>query len=151
MIDASSRAGKSPVVTIFKSRKRRSSSPDLIHRDPYSLQTQTHYQHATYHPGHHYPSPHPTYYPDPSSPAVPYMPQSFPSCQYLSTPQTNNILPQTPPLPTCMEARPQLVQPSFEHWTSSHYAPNYASQNYTLPGHPTDTQHQHGQFFVKAS
>lgn len=150
MIDASSRAGKSPVVTIFKSRKRRNSSPDMaVHRELYPAQSQTHYQHQAYHPDYHYPSIHSGYYNEASSPTASYMPQSFPSCQYSM--QTNNSINQSPSLPSCMETRAQVLQPSYAHWLAGHYGPNHNQQNYSVQGHQSDTQYQHGQFYVKAS
>ncbi len=53
MIDASNRAGKSSVVTVFKSKRRRSSSPDTVSPSPYSIN-------FPYTPGHYPVAPYPT-------------------------------------------------------------------------------------------
>ncbi|XP_065056417.1 homeobox protein homothorax-like isoform X2 [Rhopilema esculentum] len=151
MIDASSRAGKSPVVTIFKSRKRRSSSPDMLHRDPHFTPIPSHYQHGSYHSDYHFPSVHSGYYPDTPAPPAPYMPQSYAPCQFLANSQTTNTTAQSPPLPSCMESRPPLMQPSYGLWSSNHHSPSHFSQNYSLPTYVSDSQYQHGQFYVKAS
>ena len=146
MIDASSQVGKSPVVTVFKSRKRKSSSPEMAHHEPHLAHPANHYQPAAYHSDYHYPSMHSSFYTDTSLPATPHLPQSYPPCQYLAAPQMNNNTPPVASYPTCIEPRPQAVQPSIGHWSSSHH-----SQNFQYPVHTTETQLQHGQFYVKAS
>jgi len=147
MIDASNRAGKSSVVTVFKSKRRRSSSPESVSPGPYSMNfpyTPGHYPVAPYPPDQRHPPIHSGYYPEGSIPPgyyapVPHLsPYGYPSC---SMTDPNTIDAQAASNPNFMQARPQMGQ-------HGHIAQSSHPHMQPVPVYCTDSN---GQLYVKAS
>ena len=137
MIDASSRTGKSPVVTVFKSRKRKISNSDIQHHEPQYQAFPGSYQRATsYQPEYHYPTVPSAYYADTNFTPSHFAAQSQPSCQFAVSVDTS---PVALSLPNCMETRPHAMQTPYGHWTANgHPYPAYTSES-------------QNQMYVKAS
>ena len=147
MIDASNRAGKSSVVTVFKSKRRRSSSPESVSPGPYSMNfpyTPGHYPVAPYPPDQRHPPIHGGYYPEGSIPPgyyapVPHVaPYAYPPCS-INDPTAVDA--QAAANPNFMQARPQMSQ--HGHMPQSSH-PHMQS----VPVYCTDSN---GQLYVKAS
>lgn len=147
MIDASNRAGKSSVVTVFKSKRRRSSSPESVSPGPYSMNfpyTPGHYPVAPYQTDQRHPSIHGGYYPEGTIPAgyyapVPHIaPYPYPSCSMADPPAPEATAQQNQ---NFMQTRPQMGQ--HGHMSQSGHA-----HMQSVPVYCTDSN---GQLYVKAS
>ncbi len=151
MIDASNRAGKSSVVTVFKSKRRRSSSPDSVPPSPYSIN-------FPYTPGHYPVAPYPTdqrhasihsahgaYYPEGGIPAgyyssVPHVaPYPYTPCS-VTDPSPDASAQGNPNFG--MQTRPAMVQQHGHPSQGAH--PHMQS----VPVYCADSS---GQLYVKAT
>eukprot|EP00794_Sanderia_malayensis_P020299 gene20299-22288_t len=153
MIDASSRSGKTPVITVFKSRKRKLSSPQGLHSNSYYQNNHGHFQQASpYHHDYYYPSNHSAYPTDGNINSNQYLNNSYTSCQYVPA-YPGDTTSTVSPLSSCMEARPQHVQTQFDNHHIQSYHHTSVSQLYSsCPTYSSENnQIQNGQFFVKAS
>ena len=102
MIDASNRAGKSPVVTVYKSRKRKNSGSDSISPGPYPYPPMPGHYTPPYMPEHYGPmySPYHTDIGAPPPPPPPhYSPRSY-GCS--SDPHVMSPMPSA----SCTQMRP---------------------------------------------
>ncbi len=144
MIDASSRAGKTPVITVFKSRKRKMHSPDSLPTEPCYPVGLSHYQQpSVFHQDYHHQAGHPGYYGNLNLPANNLQSAPHQSCQYLSGFPVDGSQ-GVPTVPSCMDTRPQVMPAPYGHWMSNSH-PQFC------PSYSSDSQIQNGQFYVKAS
>lgn len=148
MIDASNRAGKSSVVTVFKSKRRRSSSPESVSPGPYSMNfpyTPGHYPVAPYPSDQRHPPIHGGYYPEGSIPPgyyspVPHLsPYAYPPCSMTDVP--SGVEGQVPTNPNFMQGRQQIGQ-------HGHIPQSSHPHMQSVPVYCTDSN---GQLYVKAS
>lgn len=144
MIDASNRAGKSPVVTVYKSRKRKSSGSDSISPGPYAYPPMPGHYTPPY-GGDHYGGLYSPYHNDvsipPPNPAH-YNPRSYgcPSDQHAM----GAIPPPPPPSASCSQMR---QHPSLYggYRSSPVPAPQPPYLGHTHPGMmPTGAPNLHG-------
>lgn len=145
MIDASNRAGKSSVVTVFKSKRRRSSSPESVSPSPYSINfpyTPGHYSVAPYSTDQRHPSLHGGYYPEGSIPAGYYAPVAHAAPYPYAPCSVSDPSTETSGNPNFMQTRPPLAQ---QH---GHLPPNSHPHLQSVPVYCTDSN---GQLYVKAS
>ncbi|XP_065056394.1 homeobox protein Meis1-like isoform X1 [Rhopilema esculentum] len=147
MIDASNRAGKSSVVTVFKSKRRRSSSPESVSPGPYAMNfpyTPGHYPVAPYPSDQRHPPIHGGYYPEGSIPAgyyspVPHIaPYPYPACSMTEPTIAEG---QAQANQNFMQARPQMGQ-------HGHMSQNSHPHMQPVPVYCTDSN---GQLYIKAS
>lgn len=131
MIDASNRAGKSPVVTVYKSRKRKNSGSDSISPGPYSYPPMPGHYTPPYMPEHYGPMYSP-YHTDVGVP--PPAPPHYSSRSYGCPSEQHAMAALTPT--SCAQMRPhigyggyrgspaQTPQPYLGHTHPSMMAPN---------------------------
>ena len=130
MIDASNRAGKSPVVTVYKSRKRKNSGSESISPGPYPYPPMPGHYTPPYAPEHHYGPMYSSYHNELSAVPPHYSPRSY-GCG--SDPHSMAPLPP-PPSGSCSQMRPH---PS-SYGGSYRTPPATPSQPYpTHPSHPS--------------
>ena len=132
MIDASNRAGKSPVVTVFKSRRRKNSlGQGLPSPGPPRFGPPGHPP-PGYYPDQHHPQVHPNYHMDAGPP-----PPHFPPRGYIQAgdPSASGVgtMPQVPSMTSSM---PHTMHAQMSpHGYRTQMPPSSAQPMY-IPGHP---------------
>ena len=149
MIDASNRAGKSPVVTVYKSRKRKNSGSDSISPGPFPYPPMGGHYSAPY-LNEHYTGMYSQYHNDISGSTTPhghYSPRSYGGCP--SEQHTMGVsLPQT----SCAPMRPHPSSYGGYRTSPAPPTPQSPFLGHTHPSMmPTNTQNLHGYHQSHAS
>ena len=126
MIDASNRAGKSPVVTVYKSRKRKNSGSESISPGPYSYPPISGHYTPPY-MGEHYGSMYSPYHVDVGLPPPPS--HHYPARPYGCSSEQHPM--NALPISSCNQIRPHQSYGGYRN------SPAITPQSYIGHGHPS--------------